>query len=117
MNDKTIINFDGLTFLDELETIYGSDGMEGIIKLAAERFPIGQTIRLQQHPDPNHEIVYMIERVVISSVDQDTVLWYMGDAPSSSLVRSMQLPYVDIPFQVEIYGRPDNTGITSSQDV
>ncbi|MCE5204602.1 MAG: hypothetical protein LLF80_00645 [Porphyromonadaceae bacterium] len=117
MNAKTIINFDGLTFLDELETIYGSHGMEGVIKLATEQIPIGQTIRLQQHPDPNHEIVYRIERVVISSVDQGAMLWSMGNTLSGSLIRSMQLPYVDIPFQIEIYGRPDNTGITSREDV
>ncbi len=113
MNTKTNINFDGLTFLDELEIMYGSYGMEGVIKLATEQLPIGKTIRLQQQPDPKHEIVYRIERVVISSVDQGVILWSMGDTPSDSLIRSMQLPYVDTPFQIEIYGRPDNTGITS----
>ena len=48
MKAKATINFEGLAFLDELETIYDSEGIKGAIKLTAQQFPIGQTIRLQQ---------------------------------------------------------------------
>ncbi len=115
MKAKVTINFEGLAFLDELETIYDSEGIKGAIKLTAQQFPIGQTIRLQQHPDPHHEVIYKIERVVISSIHQDAMLWQRGDTPSGSLIRSMQLPYVDNPFQIEIYGSPDNTNTPSGE--
>ncbi|GEM_PF-5312498 len=116
MNAKTVINFEGLTFLDKLETIYGSEGMEGVIQLVEKQFPIGQTINLNQRSNQSEEEFYMIEGVTISTINPDVVLWSMGDAYSDSIIRSIHLPYVDIPFEISIYGSPNSAGITIREE-
>ena len=49
MNSKTVANFDGLTFLDKLETIFNMKGLEGIIELVEEHFPIGCFMKMNQN--------------------------------------------------------------------
>lgn len=116
MNAKSVINFEGLTFLDKLETMYGSEGMEGVIKLVEMQFPIGQPINLNQRSNQPEEEIFMIESVTISTIHPDVVLWSMGDAPSGSIIRSIHLPYVDTPFEISIYGSPKSAGNTIREE-
>lgn len=106
MNSKTVINFDGLTFLDKLETIFNLKGLEGIIELAEEHFPIGCFIQMNQDIENVQEHVYKIEKVTVSKINPDVVLRTMGDGNSGSIIRSLNLSYVSTPFQIDIYGSP-----------
>lgn len=116
MNTKFVINFDGLSFLDKLETIYRSEGMEGVIQLVENQFPIGRPINLSQRPNQSEEEFFMIEGVVVSTTDPDADQWSRGDTRSGTLIRSIQMPYVDSPFEIAVYGRPFNAGITTRDD-
>jgi|LSQX01.2.fsa_nt_gb hypothetical protein len=104
MNSKTVANFDGLTFLDKLETIFNMKGLEGIIELVEEHFPIGCFMKMNQNIENTQEHVYKIEKVTVSKINPDVVIRTMGDVNSDSIVRSLNLSYVTVPFQIDIYG-------------
>jgi len=104
MNSETVISFNGLTFLDELETTFNLKGMEGIIELAEDRFPIGSLIKMNQYIENTQEHVFRIEKVTISKINPDVVIRTLGDVNSDSIVRSLNLSYVPVPFQIDIYG-------------
>ena len=104
MNSKTVVNFDGLTFLDKLETTFNLKGLEGIIELAEEHFPIGCFMNMNQNIENTQGHVYKIEKVTVSKINQNVVIRTMGDVNSGSIIRSLNLPYVTTPFQIDIYG-------------
>lgn len=108
MNSETVINFDGLDFLDKLEKKINEEGLKGIVNLVNVEFPIGSLIILNQKLDSEKEPVYTIERVTISQINQHKVIHSNGDLNSISIIRSFRLPYVDTPFQIDIYGTQRN---------
>lgn len=104
MNSKKVVNFDGLTFLDKLEKIFDLKGMEGVIELVEKHFPIGCFVKMNQNIENTQEHIYKIEKVTVSKINPDVVIRTLGDVNSGSIIRSVNLSYVSIPFQIDIYG-------------
>lgn len=104
MNPETAINFDGLAFLDELENVFKLSGMNGVIHLVQDSFPIGRQIKMKQQGMNSIATVYSIERVSVTNMTSEEVIWTAGDNLSESIIRGISLPYVSQPFQIRIYG-------------
>jgi hypothetical protein len=98
--NNSIKYFDGLTLLEELEKKVNMEGLKGVIQLVKDKLDIGSLIKM----DSKSSLVYKIERIKLSKIDPDELIENIGDKEADSVIRSMNLPYVNIPFQIDIYG-------------
>ena len=102
MENNTTIRFDGLLFLDDLENRFKSKQIDGIIELVKNRFPIGNYIKMNN--SFGNEPVFIIERVSILQINHKDIILDIGDSNAESIIRSINLSYVDNPFQIDLYG-------------
>ena len=109
MSLSGIIEFNGLEFLEELEKVFNARGLNGVISIAEITFPIGGSIRMGQIDEIKDDPVYRIEKIVIAKINPEILVFSIGDETSDSIIRSMSLPHVDVPFQIAIYGHPVNS--------
>ncbi|MCF6333998.1 MAG: hypothetical protein L3J11_12005 [Draconibacterium sp.] len=114
MEDDKIINFDGLLFLNELENRFKSKNINGVIELAKNRFPIGNNIKMNN--SWGDEPIFVIERVSISHIYTREILLDIGDINADSVIRSLNLSYLDNPFQIDLYGSLVDYSIKSTLD-
>ncbi|MFW6310566.1 MAG: hypothetical protein ACOC1D_05620 [Prolixibacteraceae bacterium] len=104
MNAAADIYFDGLLFLDELEKEFNSNGLDGIVQLTEKHLPIGRNINMTQKIEKEPRTIYKIERVTICKMNLQEDIKTFGNENADSVIRSLKLPYLEIPFQVNIYG-------------
>jgi len=104
MSDPEMIEFDGLYFLNQLEIAYHENGLDGVVNLTKSTFPVDKKIRMKRDLENTTFSIYMIKRVTISKIDPDAILLSIGDGNVDSVIRSIGLPYLDIPFQINLHG-------------
>ncbi len=102
--NNTITNLDGLVFLNDLEMIYHLEGFDGIIEMVKKRFPAESLIQMSTDIEDTNRTIFKIKRVIVAKLYPEIVVFENGNKNSGTIIRSFKLPYVDIPFQVDIYG-------------
>ena len=96
------VNIRNTGFLELLENIYNSKGIKGIKDFIIDEFHIGDYISMDYG---NHfRSVYILKGFSIHELDQDGIIYKEGTTENIPVFRSVNLPYIENPFQIDFYG-------------
>lgn len=104
MQTKTVTNLYGLLFLDKIEQIFMKNGLDGVVQLVKDSFPVGGRVKMISEAGNSSEPVFKIERVTVLNTKSGKEIKTIGDKHVNSIIRSFKLPYLETPFQINIYG-------------
>jgi hypothetical protein len=95
-------NISNTVFLELLENIYMSKGLSGIKKYITDVFKIGNCINIDY--GNSLKSVFILKGFSIHKLEQNEIIYMDGTIDNIPLIRSVNLPYVEDPFQIDFYG-------------